>query len=93
MNVILNNALFKAFPNPVQSGTSLNIEWKQTEEGEYMLQLFNQSGQLTFNKVMWIDKDARVLNLEVPHVATGSYFLRMTNKNSGKSFTEKIIIQ
>ena len=92
MNKILNNALFKVFPNPAQAGKSLNIEWKQPEEGEYMLQLFNQAGQLTFNKEMWIDKEARVLNLEIPHVAAGNYFLRMTNTKSGKAFTEKIII-
>lgn len=84
---------FKVFPNPIQSGASLNIEWKQPEEGEYMLQLFNQSGQLIFNKAMWIDKDARVLNLEIPNVAAGNYFLRMTNKPSGKSYSEKIIIE
>ena len=93
MNIFLNNTSFKVFPNPVQSGTSLNIECKESDEGEYTLQLFNQAGQLAFNKAIWIDKDARVLNLEVPHVAAGNYFLRMTNKNSGKAFTEKIIIQ
>ena len=85
--------LFKVIPNPVLSGESINIEWKQSEEGEYILQIFNQAGQLVLNKTMWIDKEARVLNLEVPHVAAGSYFLRMTNKHSGKSYAEKIIVQ
>ena len=87
------NRDLKIFPDPVRSGSILNIEFKQPEEGEYMLQFFNQSGQLVFNKAMWIDKDARVVNLEAPHVVAGNYFIRMINKHSGKLYTEKIIIE
>jgi CarboxypepD_reg-like domain/Secretion system C-terminal sorting domain len=83
----------KVYPNPVQTGASLNIEWKQSETGAYLLQLLNQTGQLTFTKEMYIDDEARILNLQLPSVAAGNYFLRMTNKKSGKSYTEKIIIQ
>ena len=92
MNIILNNTLFKVYPNPLKPGATINIEWKKSETGEYILQLFNQAGQLTFNKKMLLDDDARVLNLELPHVAAGNYFLKMTNRKSGKSFIEKIII-
>ena len=84
---------FKVFPNPVQAGTSLQIEWKEKETGSFILQLLNPSGQLTFTKEMWINDEARVLNLQLPSVAAGNYFLRMTNKKSGKSYTEKLIIQ
>jgi hypothetical protein len=84
---------FKVFPNPVQSGTSLNIEWKQTEEGYYSLQLLNQSGQQVHQQEIWIDTEARLLSIDVPQVAAGSYFLALTNKKSGKRLTEKIIVQ
>jgi hypothetical protein len=85
--------LIKVYPNPVKTNSTLNIEWKQTETGSYMLQLLNTLGQSTFAKEMYIDDEARVLNLQLPSVAAGNYFLRMTNKKSGKSYTEKIIIQ
>jgi hypothetical protein len=84
---------FKVFPNPVPSGSNLTIEWKQTEEGYYTLQLLNQSGQSVHQQEIWIDKDARMLNINVPPVAAGSYFLVLANKKSGKKFTEKIVIQ
>jgi hypothetical protein len=83
----------KIFPNPARSGTSINIEWKQSETGYYLLQLLNPSGQLVFTKEIWIDEEARVLNLPLPPVAAGTYFLRMTNKKTGKGYTEKVIIQ
>jgi hypothetical protein len=83
---------FKVFPNPVLSGSDLNIELKQTEEGYYSLQLLNQSGQQVHQQEIWIDAEARLLNIDVPHVAAGTYFLALTNKKSGMKFTEKIII-
>jgi hypothetical protein len=85
--------LFKIFPNPVPSGSNLSIEWKQTEEGYYTLQLLNQSGQSVHQQEIWIDAAARLLNIDIPSIAKGSYFLSIANKKTGKKFTEKIVIQ
>ena len=87
------NDIFKVFPNPINSGTTLNIQWKKSETCTYKLELFNLSGQLIFSKDMWIDEEARSLSVEIPRVAAGNYFLRMTSKTSAKSYTEKIIVQ
>jgi hypothetical protein len=81
------------YPNPVTSGTTLNLSFKRIDEGYYQLQILNQSGQTVQQKEIWIDAEARLLNIDVPSVAAGSYFLILTNKKSGKKFTEKIIIQ
>jgi hypothetical protein len=81
------------YPNPVTSGTTLNLSFKRIDEGYYQLQILNQSGQTVQQKEIWIDAEARLLNINVPSVAAGSYFLILTNKKSGKKFTEKIIIQ
>jgi hypothetical protein len=84
---------FKVYPNPVVSGTNLSVEWKQTEEGYYSLQLLSQSGQSVHRQEIWIDTEARVLSIDVPFVSAGNYFLVLTNKKTGKKFSEKIIIQ
>lgn len=84
---------FRLYPNPVRSGSSLSIEWKETEEGYYQLQLLNQSGQPLHQKEIWIDEKARVLNLDIPFVAAGNYFIVFTSRKSGKKSTEKIVIQ
>jgi CarboxypepD_reg-like domain/Secretion system C-terminal sorting domain len=85
--------LFKIYPNPVLSGTSLNIEWKKKEESYYMSQLLNQSGQSVHRQEVWIDAEARKLSIDMPFVSAGSYFLVLTNKKTNKKFAEKIIIQ
>ncbi|HEX7847559.1 MAG TPA: carboxypeptidase-like regulatory domain-containing protein [Chitinophagaceae bacterium] len=85
--------LFKVFPNPVKAGGSMSLEWNKAEAGNYFMQLIGQGGQLVHSRQLWIDAEARILDLEVPNVTTGAYFLRMTHSSSGKSYTEKVIIQ
>jgi hypothetical protein len=84
---------FKVFPNPVSSGARMHIEWKQTEEGYFVFELLEVSGKKVYSEEIWIDSEARLLDLEVPSVRPGNYFLRATNKVSGKGFTEKIIVE
>ncbi len=86
-----NNLLI--YPNPVSSGSSVNLSFKQLDEGYYQLQVINQSGQIMEQKEIWIDAEARVLNIDIPVIAAGSYFLVLINKKTGKKFTEKIIVQ
>jgi hypothetical protein len=86
-------AIFKIFPNPVESGSCINIEIQKMEEGYYDLQVLDQSGQSMHRQEIWIDAEARLLNINIPPVAAGSYFLSLTNKKSGKRSTEKFIVQ
>lgn len=81
------------YPNPVRSGATLNLSFKKIEEGYYQLQIINQSGQRVQQKEIWIDAEARLLSIDIPLVAAGSYFLILTNKRTGKKITEKIIVQ
>jgi hypothetical protein len=81
------------YPNPVAIGAAINLNFKKLDEGYYQLQIISQSGQLVKQQEIWIDAEARLLNINVPAVAAGSYFMVLTNKKTGKKFTEKVIIQ
>ena len=81
------------YPNPVSSGGALSLNFKKLDEGYYQLHLISQSGQIVKQKEIWIDAEARLLNIDVPVVAAGSYFMVLTNKKMGKKFTEKVIVQ
>lgn len=84
---------FFVFPNPVFSGGNISLGVTMLDEAYYAVNFISLSGQLIQQKEIWIDKEAKVLNIEVPKVAAGSYFLVLTNKQSKKKMTEKIIIQ
>jgi type IX secretion system substrate protein len=83
----------KVYPNPIQAGSTMHIEWNKKEYGNHSLQLFSQTGQLVFRKDIYIDQEARILGIDLPPVLAGSYFLRITNEQTNKSYSEKIIIQ
>lgn len=86
------NKFFNVFPNPVPPGMEMTIEWKDTGEGYYQLQLVSSSGQVLHQREVWIDKGAKWLTLEIPSVSKGQYFLQVSNKNTGKTQAEKIIV-
>ena len=84
---------FNLFPNPVAAGGNLNIEWKQQDEGYYNLEILSLTGQVIKQQTIWIDKEARLLSIDVPVTNPGSYIIRISNKKTGKASSEKIIIQ
>jgi CarboxypepD_reg-like domain/Secretion system C-terminal sorting domain len=84
---------FKVYPNPMATGSSLHIAWNKKVYGDHSLQLFSATGQLIFRNDIYIDQEARVLSIDMPSVPAGNYFLRITNEQTSKSYSEKIIIQ
>ena len=86
-------AMIKIYPNPVSSGSAINISCEKLIEGYYTFQLVNQSGQQIESKQVWVDAEARIMNMEIPSVVAGSYVLTLINKETGKRFSEKIIVQ
>lgn len=85
--------VLRVYPNPVLAGSTINIACEKLDEGYYAFQLLNISGQVIYQREVWVDDKATVLNFELPRTAAGSYVLRMIHKQTGKSFTEKVIIQ
>lgn len=81
------------YPNPVPAGTTINLSFKKMEEGYYEIQVVNLAGQSLLQKEVWIDGGARLLNIEVPSIIAGNYFLSLTNKKTKKKFAEKLIVQ
>ncbi|HMG68752.1 MAG TPA: T9SS type A sorting domain-containing protein [Chitinophagaceae bacterium] len=81
------------YPNPIQSNSTLHIGWNQKEYGEFILQLYNQSGQLVFAKEINVDEKAQVISVGIPSAKPGNYFVKIISKGSRKSYTEKLIIE
>lgn len=81
------------YPNPSRIGSTININLKEPQEGDYVLEFLNSSGQLTLTKEIRLEKAATLFTLEVPVVVAGNYFIVLTNKITGKKITDKIIVQ
>ena len=84
---------FKVYPNPVSVRGLLRLELNKAEAGEYQADLINQNGQIVHSVAIVFETENNFNSFSVPMITTGVYFLRMTNKKSGKKYSEKIIIQ
>jgi len=83
---------WKFYPNPVHRESTLTIEAKNVFEGKHLVELLSTNGQIIMKKEVWIDKNNAPVKLEIPSIPAGVYFLSMTNKQSGKTITEKIVV-
>jgi hypothetical protein len=81
------------YPNPAVSGGNINIGFDNLEEGYYEIHFLNISGQIYKQQQVWIDAEARILNIDIPYMAAGNYFLVLTNRRTGKKYTEKVVVQ
>jgi len=81
------------FPNPAKAGNEIRIEWKKADPGIYNIDLFNLQGQLIHSATTDILSEKNIVTYRLPMITAGSYILRLTNKNTGKRHSEKIIIQ
>jgi CarboxypepD_reg-like domain/Secretion system C-terminal sorting domain len=81
------------YPNPVRTNSLLTIEIGKNEKGTHSIQLVAANGQIRLTKEFWLEKDSRVVKLNIPSIATGTYFLQVINKQSGATITEKIIVE
>jgi len=88
-----NSKAIKVYPNPVSAGSALSIRRYDLPDGYYTFQLLNLSGQLVQQKEIWVENKTGLMQLEIPKVAAGNYFLTITGKKTGTKWTERIIVQ
>ena len=55
--------------------------------------MMDQAGKLIQQREVWIDAEAKLLNLDIPFVPAGIYILQVINKKSGKGYSEKLVVQ
>ena len=89
---VANNHL-QVYPNPVQAGQSVNVSFDKMDVGYYTVQFVGINGQSIMQEEIWIDEEARVMNIMLPSMTAGICLLVLTNKLTGKKSTEKIVVQ
>lgn len=81
------------YPNPIRVNSPLNIEIAKKEKGPHLFQLYAVNGQVVLTKELQVYENTRVVKINIPAVAAGTYYLQIINKQSGKRNTEKIIVE
>lgn len=89
----IKSPFFTIFPNPVNGGDKISIECKKIETGNYSLQWIDQAGQLIKEQDVSPESKSGIIQTFVPSVTPGTYFMILTNKKTGKRYSQKVIVQ
>lgn len=84
---------FSIYPNPVQKNSSFKIDVKKVQTGNYLISIINLSGQTVQSTEAVIENKYQIININLKDLSAGNYFVRLINRNTGKYFTEKIVVQ
>ncbi len=80
---------FTVYPNPATANTSITVQRKQGFQG--LLQLVNSAGQVVQQKR--VNSKANAASFPLPIAAAGIYFIQLVDEQTGKSSTQKIMVQ
>lgn len=81
------------YPNPVQSGTSLNIIFKDATSGQYQLSVFNTSGAKLLTRSIRLISNMDNTGISIPKDwQPGTYFAILTKQNGNISGRFKIVV-
>lgn len=87
---IFDKASFNTYPNPVHKGGFVTITVK--DEGRYSLQLVSNSSQLISSQKITSAK-GQLFQLQISSsLASGIYYIRMANEQTGKVWTDKVVV-
>jgi hypothetical protein len=90
---ITRETSFSLFPNPVSGEGLLKINFQQLEKGEYGVLLVNNAGQVIHSERAFVEYKNQVLSFGLNKTAAGVYYIHLVNQQSGKSHSEKLIVQ
>lgn len=83
---------FSVYPNPAQTNSSIKINLKKAEPGEYSVSIIDLSGKLVQNEEVLIENKKQVIELRLKSLAKGTYFVHLLNRKTAASYSEKIIV-
>ncbi|MDI3322505.1 carboxypeptidase-like regulatory domain-containing protein [Pinibacter soli] len=85
-----DKASFKTYPNPVPKGSFVNVTMK--DEGTYSLQLISNSSQIISSQKITSAK-GELFQLQISSsLASGIYYIRVVNEQTGKLYTDKVVV-
>lgn len=85
-STLLNGIII--YPNP--SNGEINMEWKESEKKDMLIELTNFTGKIVFSEKL--KSSNGIKNLEL-NICNGIYFVHLTNLHTNENIVKRIVIQ
>jgi carboxypeptidase-like protein/type IX secretion system substrate protein len=84
----------KVYPNPVSSGSVINIDFDVKNTGEYEMNVINISGQSFIREKIILNSKKHVEQISCDNkIKPGIYFIEIVNPINKKMYINKILVQ
>jgi hypothetical protein len=83
-----------AYPNPLSPGSTMKVDLKLKETGQYRLELIDASGKIVWMRSMNIP--AKQFNISIPTQlawSAGVYWLRISGAHTKNVYNSKVVVQ
>jgi hypothetical protein len=81
----------KNYPNPAYRGSTVNLDMKNVETGEYVLHLCNTAGAVVMQEKVTVPAKQFIFQWQLSsNLAAGNYILRISNTKNKLIYTGKI---
>ena len=81
------------YPNPVARGASITLSMHMDTPGDYMVQIFGGGGAVVGSMRMEGVDGQRTELMSIPGtLAAGVYFVRVFHLETGRMYTEKVVV-
>ena len=84
---------FLSYPNPITIGSNITLKWQNMPEGEFEMSLFNTAGQILHTREFSLQKNEEETGFSMPSLKQGTYVITVTEKKTGKSWSQKILVE
>lgn len=83
----------RIWPNPLTAGQALKCSFDQKETGRYTIQVTRITGEAMMNQEQTLDKITKDITINLPVLPAGEYILLLVNREAGKKYSAKFIVQ
>jgi hypothetical protein len=84
---------FSVYPNPVKRHSNIKIDLKKIKAGDYTISLVNVTGEVVQTEEVTVENKRELVDFSVNQQIAGTYFVKVFNRKTGASYSEKIIIR
>jgi uncharacterized protein YegP (UPF0339 family) len=84
---------FLIYPSPIQRSSSFKIKPNKIDAGEYVVSIMSLNGEVVQAKELTVESKKKILDFQLKDFASGTYIVRFSNKRTGATYSEKIIVQ
>ena len=93
LNTYKVNDELNIYPNPIHSGSDLNISWKNKIQTDQLIEIFSADGRLIQKETVRVTGKISACSFVLKHTVPGFYIFMVTDMKTGRKISREFIVE